>query len=72
MITLSIDLGRDTAAKLDKCARANGRSLGEECAFILAAGDITFRHLFPESSTATAGGVLISPAGDITHAEATA
>lgn len=72
MITLAIELGRDTAAKLDKRAREHGRTLVDECNFILSAGDITHSHLFPGKSAATAGGVLISSRGDITQSEATA
>lgn len=61
MITLTIELGRDTAAKLDRRAAENRRSLDAELLFILSEGDITRGHLFPEGS-----GVFISPGGDIT------
>lgn len=72
MITLTIEVGRDTAAKLDKRARENGRALEDECNFILSRGDITYSHLFPGKPTPKAGGGLILSRGDITRSGATA
>lgn len=66
MITITIPISTITAARLGHCAREHGRSLVDECVFILSEGGSTAGHLFPGTTSKAAAGDFVLPEGGST------
>lgn len=66
MITVTVELSLDTAAKLAHCASEHKRAVVDEALFILSRGGSTYDHLFP----ATRDNFILSRGGSTQSKEA--